>query len=95
MTPLGTPAGRPSPPSWPPPRQPAGEESHPHTPGPDSSLGRHRRAGPPPDRGRSHRRRHRPGGLAAMLRSVLSAPDLAVELLALADRQHPAGGDGR
>ncbi|MFI8194692.1 hypothetical protein ACIF8T_39345 [Streptomyces sp. NPDC085946] len=31
-------------------------------------------------------------GLASILRTVLSAPGLAIELLALADRQRPAGG---
>lgn len=31
-------------------------------------------------------------GLISILRTVLSAPDLALELLALADRQHPAEG---
>jgi hypothetical protein len=33
-------------------------------------------------------------GLASIMRTILSAPDLATELLALADRQ-PAGGEGR
>ncbi|MCX5207600.1 hypothetical protein OG897_40125 [Streptomyces sp. NBC_00237] len=34
-------------------------------------------------------------GLASILRTILSAPDLAVELLALADRQQPGvDGDG-
>ncbi|MBY8889090.1 hypothetical protein K7472_30225 [Streptomyces sp. PTM05] len=33
-------------------------------------------------------------GITSILRTVLSAPELAVELLALADRQ-PAGGEGR
>ncbi|GAA0897983.1 MULTISPECIES: hypothetical protein [Streptomyces violaceusniger group] len=31
-------------------------------------------------------------GLVSILRTILSAPDLAVELLALADRQHLTGG---
>lgn len=34
-------------------------------------------------------------GLTSILRTILSAPDLAVELLALANRQHLAGDDGR
>ncbi|MEW2078797.1 hypothetical protein AB0941_35255 [Streptomyces sp. NPDC013433] len=34
-------------------------------------------------------------GLTSILRTILSAPDLAAELLALADRQRPAGGDSR
>ncbi|MEF3117598.1 hypothetical protein [Streptomyces chrestomyceticus] len=34
-------------------------------------------------------------GLISILRTILSAPDLGVELLALADRQHLAGGDSR
>ncbi|WUT01730.1 hypothetical protein OHA46_33780 (plasmid) [Streptomyces sp. NBC_00708] len=33
-------------------------------------------------------------GITSILRTILSAPDLAVELLALADRQ-PTEGDGR
>ncbi|MFB1044391.1 hypothetical protein [Streptomyces chrestomyceticus] len=33
-------------------------------------------------------------GLLSILRTILSAPDLALELLDLADRQHPAE-DGR
>ncbi|MFI5808388.1 hypothetical protein [Streptomyces sp. NPDC051561] len=33
-------------------------------------------------------------GIASVLRTILSAPDLAVELLALADRP-PAGGEDR
>ncbi|WP_333745960.1 hypothetical protein [Streptomyces sp. IBSBF 2950] len=32
-------------------------------------------------------------GFASILRTILSAPDLAFELLALADRQQHAGGD--
>ncbi|PWJ02898.1 hypothetical protein DKG34_36105 [Streptomyces sp. NWU49] len=34
-------------------------------------------------------------GLTSILRTVLSAPNLAIELLALADRQYPAGGGSR
>ncbi|MEV5432776.1 hypothetical protein [Streptomyces sp. NPDC052701] len=34
-------------------------------------------------------------GLASILRTILSAPDLAAELLALADRHYQAGGDSR
>ncbi len=34
-------------------------------------------------------------GLTSILRTILSAPDLAVELLALADRQRLAGGESR
>lgn len=33
--------------------------------------------------------------LVWVLRTVLAAPDLAVEILALADRQQPIGGDPR
>ncbi|MGR8012256.1 hypothetical protein [Streptomyces sp. A5-4] len=33
-------------------------------------------------------------GLISILRTILAAPELAAELLALADRQ-PAGGEGR
>lgn len=33
-------------------------------------------------------------GITSILRTILAAPDLAVELLALADRQ-PAGSEGR
>ncbi|MCZ4125752.1 hypothetical protein [Streptomyces sp. H39-S7] len=33
-------------------------------------------------------------GFASILRTILAAPELAAELLALADRQ-PAGGEGR
>ena len=32
-------------------------------------------------------------GLASILRTILSAPELGFELLALADRQHRTGGD--
>ncbi|MEU7158882.1 hypothetical protein [Streptomyces chrestomyceticus] len=34
-------------------------------------------------------------GLISILRTIMSAPDLAWELLALADRQCPAGGESR
>ncbi|MER5995868.1 hypothetical protein [Streptomyces viridosporus] len=34
-------------------------------------------------------------GLASILRTLLSAPDLAAKLLALADRQRQAGGGSR